>query len=381
MAEAVEPVTTGTGGVAFELDRIAMAGEDRLEVNGRWFGVRGRRFIRPSLTLLADEEQRRLLANLDHKPWAAEDGEPWLASFPYDEQDGDWLEAELNVAPDITVTVPLPGASRGRRKRPGSTTSATPSSSGTARTASRRSHAPSAELVKARREIHRLQRELERRDGEIAQLSDELEKRGAKLEEISGARDAAREAGTAAAEERERLMRARGEALASRDAAAAEREAAVQARDEAVRMRDAALAARDEALAERRAAVNEREDIAARLASALSAQEAALVERDAAVAERDAVLDERDDVVRDREGVMSASQRVIAERDALQSTLEQLRTERDEAVASRGAALVMRNAANAPPAYRRDGNRLLHFLPALVVVVIALVAALLLHLI
>jgi len=377
MAEAVEPATTGTSGIAFELDRIHMAGEDRLEVNGRWFGVRGRRFIRPSLTLLADEEQRRLLADLDHKPWAAEDGQPWLATFPFDEHEGDWLEAELNVAPDITVTVPLPGASRGRGRRPGSAARSGESS----RVSSRRSHAPSAELVKARREIHRLQREVERREGEIAELSDELKKRGARLEEITGARDAAREAGTAAAEERERLMRARGEALGLRDKAAAEREAAVQERDEALRMRDAAMAARDEALAERRAAIDERDEIAARLASALAAQEAALAERDQVAAERDGLLDERDDVVRDREGVMSASQRVIAERDALQSTIEQLRTERDEAVASRGAALVMRNAANAPPAYRREGNRLLHFLPALVVVIVAFAAALLLHLI
>ena len=84
MAEALEPATTGANGVAFELDRIELAGGDRLEVNGRWFGVRGRRFIRPSLTLVADEEQRRLLADLDHKPWAAEDGQPWQATFPYD---------------------------------------------------------------------------------------------------------------------------------------------------------------------------------------------------------------------------------------------------------------------------------------------------------
>lgn len=78
---------------------------------------------------------------------------------------------------------------------------------------------------------------------------------------------------------------------------------------------------------------------------------------------------------------MSASQRVTAERDALRETIEQLRQERDEAVASRGAALVMRNAANAPPAYRRDGSRLLHFAPALVVVILAFIAALLLHVI
>ena len=58
--------------------------------------------------------------------------------------------------------------------------------------------------------------------------------------------DAARMAGTAAAEERERLMRARGEAVTARERAAGERDDAVQARDEAMRLRDAALAARDE---------------------------------------------------------------------------------------------------------------------------------------
>jgi hypothetical protein len=109
MAEAVEPATPGTSGVAFELDRIDMPGGDRLEVNGRWFGVRGRRFMRPSLTLLADEQQRRLLADLDLKPWAAEDGEPWKATFPYEAQEDHWVEAELNVAPDITISLPLHG--------------------------------------------------------------------------------------------------------------------------------------------------------------------------------------------------------------------------------------------------------------------------------
>jgi hypothetical protein len=120
MAEVLEPATTGTNGVGFELDRFEMADGDRFEVNGRWFGIRGRRFIRPSLTLVADEEQRRLLADLEHKPWAAEDGQPWEASFPCEADDGDWVEAELNVAPDITITLQLPGASRSGRRRPGS---------------------------------------------------------------------------------------------------------------------------------------------------------------------------------------------------------------------------------------------------------------------
>ena len=116
MAEVLELATTGTNGVAFELDRFEMADGDRFEVNGRWFGVRGRRFMRPSLTLVADEEQRRLLADLEHKPWAAEDGQPWEAKFPYDEADAGWVEAELNVAPDITIRLPLPDAKRPRQR-------------------------------------------------------------------------------------------------------------------------------------------------------------------------------------------------------------------------------------------------------------------------
>ncbi len=154
MAEAVESPSAAARGIAFELDRID-AGKDRLEVNGRWFGVRGRRFIRPSLTLVADEEQRRLLADLDHKPWAAEEGEPWMAAFPYEEQDEQWLEAELNVAPDITISLPLPGAPRPRRRRSGSAQgrlAATEGRSGTTEGSppARRTRSQSAELVKAR---------------------------------------------------------------------------------------------------------------------------------------------------------------------------------------------------------------------------------------
>src|ERR1700751_4165325 len=154
MREAVEPATTGANGVAFELDRFEMGEKDRLEVDGRWFGVRGRRFIRPSLTLVADEEQRRLLADLEHKPWAAEDGEPWKATFTYEQPEDHWVEAELNVAPDITITLPLPGSSRAPRPRPG------PPEASSSSASARRSRTPSAELVKTRREIHRLQREL-----------------------------------------------------------------------------------------------------------------------------------------------------------------------------------------------------------------------------
>ena len=43
--------------------------------------------------------------------------------------------------------------------------------------------------------------------------------------------------------------------------------------------------------------------------------------------------------------------------------------------------MVMRNAANTPPAYRRESNRILHFLPALVLILIAIVVAVALHIV
>jgi hypothetical protein len=72
-------------------------------VAGRWFGVRGRRFVRPTLTLLNKGAAVRSLADLEHKPWAAVDGEVWIAAFSVDEGLDDAREIELSVAPDIVV--------------------------------------------------------------------------------------------------------------------------------------------------------------------------------------------------------------------------------------------------------------------------------------
>src|SRR5437588_5869698 len=100
MAKTLEPVA-GAGRVLFELDRFELV-DDLYELQGRWFGVRGRRFIRPTLTVVADGQPIRLLADLAHKPWATEDGRPWRAAFPRRSQTGQVLEAELTVAPETT---------------------------------------------------------------------------------------------------------------------------------------------------------------------------------------------------------------------------------------------------------------------------------------
>ncbi|MEA2199031.1 MAG: hypothetical protein QOJ25_3082, partial [Solirubrobacteraceae bacterium] len=80
---------------SFELDRFERDGDDVLKVSGRWFGIRGRRFMRPTLTMRVDGAKHRLLADLEHKPWAAEDGEDWVASFSPAPSPGEAEEIEL----------------------------------------------------------------------------------------------------------------------------------------------------------------------------------------------------------------------------------------------------------------------------------------------
>ena len=70
--------------LTFELERFEWQGEDRLEVRGRWFGVRGQRFMRPTLHVRAGDSggrRRRMIAVLDHKPWAPDDDGVWIAAF------------------------------------------------------------------------------------------------------------------------------------------------------------------------------------------------------------------------------------------------------------------------------------------------------------
>ena len=116
-SQTSDQTASGTDRVSFELERMAFDDQKRLVVSGRWFGVRGRRFVRPTLTLTIRGEgaEQRSLADLEHKPWAAEDGEPWLASFPLDIELNDADQLELSVAPDINVELPQSrGAGRKR---------------------------------------------------------------------------------------------------------------------------------------------------------------------------------------------------------------------------------------------------------------------------
>src|SRR3954462_1607722 len=93
--------------LSFELDGFQWAGGERLEVSGRWFGVRGRRFVRPTLTLRAGGRRprpargrpRRRVALRGHKPWAAVEESAWTAPFACRGDREDITAARLEVAP------------------------------------------------------------------------------------------------------------------------------------------------------------------------------------------------------------------------------------------------------------------------------------------
>ena len=107
----VAPEQTG-----FELDRFQWSEDGRLEVEGRWFGVRGRRFVRPVLTVQVGGARRRLLAVLEHKPWMAVEGTVWVAAFPWEGSHEDVGDAELEVGA-LTVDLPPPGGPEQPSKR------------------------------------------------------------------------------------------------------------------------------------------------------------------------------------------------------------------------------------------------------------------------
>src|SRR4051794_41358695 len=67
-------------GVDFEVDRFEWTSVDRLEITGRWVGVRGRRFVGPGLNGRLPGGRRRLIALLEHKAWAPDGGGAGVAA-------------------------------------------------------------------------------------------------------------------------------------------------------------------------------------------------------------------------------------------------------------------------------------------------------------
>jgi hypothetical protein len=344
MARVVESAGTEIDRIFFELDQFKLAGEDRLEVRGRWFGVRGRRFVRPTLLLEADGERRRALADLEHKPWFAQDGEPWEASFRCGVDGAEVRDAELAVAPDIAIPLPAPN---GRRPEP----TRIPARGGRERRPLRRVRASAGaptrrdELAEARREIERLRAEL--KASNAARL------------DAHGERDHARSERDQVATEREELRARLSSMEAQRDEA---REAITRAqaeRDEAIATYGKLAAARDQALSERSAALAARAEMAA--------------QRDDAVRAHAEAVRSRDEAVRLREQALDARDHTLAELELQRQAAHQIQAEREAEIASRGAAMVMLGARRAAPVARDWTPRAI----AIAVLVVAVLALLL----
>ena len=303
--------------VEFEVERFEWAADDRLELEGRWFGLRGRRFIRPTLDVEVDGESRRLLALMEHKPWAATDGEDWLAAFAWEGDRGD-IDAELAVGPDLSFELPRPDG-RARRK------------ASRKRLVAREQPSPEDEVTRIRppdkriadleaqaARVPELQAqaarvpELQAQAARVPLLEDELARLRAELE-------AERAAATGAADE---LRPKLAELQRRLDAAASARDGARRQADEATRERyeaQGALAAAERELAR---AVSERDD----LRTSTSAERRELRrERDVAVTERDAAVARLEEIRRERDQARLARDATRAERPQLEGVAEVVR--------------------------------------------------------
>ncbi|HET8977712.1 MAG TPA: hypothetical protein VFN87_06105 [Solirubrobacteraceae bacterium] len=356
------------GRVGFQLDRFELVDGERCEVEGRWSGVRGRRFMRPALTLVIDGHPTRLLADLADKPWAAEDGEPWRAAFPCPFPGGDLAEAELSVGPDVTIALPPPTNPAGtgrKRRRAGTRARETPPGRGpvTAATPPAPAGAPAdggaREIREARSAQRRLERQLERAEADRAEAAARIERLTNELAQAEHERDQARAECDRQAAEREALEGERRREVADRDAArrtseerTAERDAAQRAHQEALETVRTAELARDSALGARDAALTAQARATAERDEALADRDAALAERDTAEAARDAALADRAQALRERDAAGAAREQAMTDREALARTNERLQAELTDLLSARGAAMVMRRAAQETPASR-----------------------------
>jgi hypothetical protein len=278
------------GAAVFELERFEWASPERLELEGRWFDLRARRFIRPTLVLEDEHGRHRLLALLEHKPWDASNGETWIAAFAWDGEPSAYKSAELAVAPGIDLSLPAPkeAAEAGKPRR--------------------------------RRAQRIVSRDADREAAALAVLPEPAEGTPAPREataseqavvqswasELLEAQDRA-----VAAEARADQEAARAAELASQhDALVADRDAAVVERDGAVAERDAAVAERDAAIAERRKLERARDAAIAEHSRLKVESGGASAENNKLEAERDRAVAERDRAVADRDRAMAERQRI-----------------------------------------------------------------------
>jgi hypothetical protein len=341
MSTSGYPEAPPASDVAFDVERFEWTAVDRLEVRGRWTGVRGRRFMRPSLNVNVARGRRRLIALLDHKPWAADDGRSWVAAFRWEGERGDVGPAVLEVGAGLSVELPAPREPRHVREAAAKLADAPPPEP-----------APPLEPVRTSEDEHeeelwRAQAAAEsaRREATMLreQLTDQRRRAEERLRDAEGARSVAER-------ERDRL---RQELTSVRERLEArlteEREESARLR-EALDERERALEERDLALGEREAALARREAVTEERDTARRERDAAVAEREAAVSDRDTALGEREALVAERERAVRERRAAIAERDALRRDRDAAMQARDAAIAERDRVARVRSGPPRPPA-------------------------------
>jgi hypothetical protein len=246
MAGASQSVSPRAG-VVFDVERADVDG-DHFVVRGHWSGVRGMRFMRPTLVVGG----RPLLATLEHKPWAPE-SDPWVAAFPWPGGKADLKTMALAVAPSVTVAL-VPGgkvpAGKPAAKKPAAAPAPEPAQDGD------------------RRRLDRLQTEVGFLREQIEDLATERDALRAERDALQTDRDAVRTTASDAEAAGRRLERAVTDERRSAETAREEREAAERERRRLQAQRDEAVAAvaqlegaRDEALAQRAEAQAQRDEV------------------------------------------------------------------------------------------------------------------------
>jgi hypothetical protein len=391
--------------VDFELERFERTADDRIEIAGRWFGLRGRRFVRPVLNLNSGGSRRRAIALLEHKPWAAEDGEVWLAAFRWPEGTGEVSGAELEVGPGLLVELPALGGKSGAevhvtalrphvtaaqpageeepadepaarvpahpRREPGGRAAAPDWTDAPPREGPGRAGAPEWTDAPPRERSGRAARDrsdaLREHEGRSARdRSDGLREREGRASRDRS--DALREReGRAARDRSDEPARERPGAPLREGAGggagvrrleesagapvwtdAPPRERSAPPRDvltTALAERDEAVASRETAERERVAALQDRDDALSRRDAALRDADRAVAERDEAFAERDRIKAELERVTRERDIAHAERKRTLQDAEAVTLERDQAGAERDAARSELSRALPARDEA------------------------------------
>jgi hypothetical protein len=362
MGDAIRP-PAARAGVTFEVERLERDG-DELVVSGHWSGLRGVRFVRPTLVV----GDRQVLATLEHKPWTPRADRAWTAAFPWKGRTPDASQLALAVAPSVTVPLGAPAEQPAPAEptlvlvpeRPAEAEDPAPAKRRAGKPAARKGKRAATDGGPAAREAatdvprvapKRARASTKARAGRkdtATKAEPEPERAATDVEPLRAKRPARKTATAAkpAAKEPERDPVATTDRMRVR-LLEQELEAVVEERD-ALRRKlgeaEARLAAADTARVdhestlrrERRssaAATDERDEIA-------RARTAAERDRDLARAQRDEAVKDREAAVRARMRMELQREEAVEAQAAAEAAVERAHAERDEANAQRDEVLL-----------------------------------------